>query len=170
MKAKIKETRGEKISNQYIVVLKSDTTAQEASGAVNDAKNRGVKLLGQYQKAIKGFTVNIPSTLANREAALDVILNNSEVAYIEPDVKVKALAQTLPTGVNRVDGDLSTAISGDGKGDAINADIAILDTGIDLTHPDLNVYKHVTYIPGTTSGNDDNGHGTQSCWNSCSER
>ena len=149
--------------------MKDDTTAQEASGVVNEAKNRGLKLLGHYQEAIKGFTVNIPSALANREAALDAILNNSEVAYIEPDVQVKALAvspttaQTLPTGVNRVDGDLSTAISGDGKGDAINADIAILDTGIDLTHPDLNVYKHVTFIPGTTSGNDDssNGHGTQ---------
>ena len=162
IRAKIKETRGEKISNQYIVVLKSDTTSKEATEAVNDAKNRGVKLLGQYQKAIKGFTVNIPSALANREAALNAILNNSEVAYIEPDVKVRALAvQTLPTGVNRVDGDLSTAISGDGKGNAINADIAILDTGIDLTHPDLNLYKHVTYIPGTTTGNDDNGHGTQ---------
>ena len=97
MKAKIKETRGEKISNQYIVVLKSDTTAQEASGVVSDAKNRGVKLLGQYQKAIKGFTVNIPSALANREAALDAILNNSEVAYIEPDVKVKALAVSPTT-------------------------------------------------------------------------
>ena len=67
--AKIKETRGDKISNQYIVVLKDDTTAQEASGAVSDAKNRGVKLLGQYQKAIKGFTVNIPSTLVNREGS-----------------------------------------------------------------------------------------------------
>ena len=131
-------------------------------------------------KDIKGFTVNIPSALATREAALDAILNNSEVAYIEPDVKVKALAvspdiitttsQTTPTGVNRVDGDLSTAISGDGKGDAINADIAILDTGIDLTRPDLNVYKHVTYIPGTTSGNDDNGSGLSSCWNSCCQR
>jgi subtilisin family serine protease len=29
-----------------------------------------------------------------------------------------------------------------------------------LTHPDLNVYRDVTFVPGTTSGNDDNGHGT----------
>lgn len=43
---------------------------------------------------------------------------------------------------------------------SVDADIAILDTGISLTHPDLNVYKNVTFVQGTTSGNDDNGHGS----------
>ena len=52
------------------------------------------------------------------------------------------------------------AASGDGKGDNINADVAVLDSGIDLSHPDLNVYKELSFVPGTTSGNDDNGHGT----------
>ena len=41
-----------------------------------------------------------------------------------------------------------------------NVDIAILDTGVSLTHPDLNVYRDVTFINGTTTGNDDNGHGS----------
>jgi subtilisin family serine protease len=43
---------------------------------------------------------------------------------------------------------------------SVDADIAILDTGISLNHPDLNVYKNVTFVEGTTSGNDDNGHGS----------
>ena len=42
----------------------------------------------------------------------------------------------------------------------VNADIAILDTGIDLTHPDLNVYNEISFVNGITSANDDNGHGT----------
>src|SRR5216117_170458 len=42
----------------------------------------------------------------------------------------------------------------------VNVDIAIIDTGIDLTHPDLNVYRNITFVTGTTTGNDDNGHGT----------
>jgi Subtilase family len=42
----------------------------------------------------------------------------------------------------------------------VNADIAILDTGISLIHPDLNVYRNVSFVEGTTSGNDDNGHGS----------
>ena len=41
-----------------------------------------------------------------------------------------------------------------------NVDIAILDTGVSLTHPDLNVYRDVTFINGTTTGDDDNGHGS----------
>ena len=41
-----------------------------------------------------------------------------------------------------------------------NVDIAVLDTGVSLDHPDLNVYRDVTFINGTTTGNDDNGHGS----------
>ncbi len=153
--SKLRNTQGDKISNQYIVVLKSGTAQTETQSLAEDAKSRGAEVLQQYQKALKGFTINIQST-----DELAEILNDSKVAYAEPDVKVKAFVQTLSTGVDRVDGDLSSTVSGDGKGDAVNADIAILDTGIDLKHPDLNVYKHVTFVPGTTTGNDDNGHGT----------
>ena len=61
---------------------------------------------------------------------------------------MKAFIQTIPTGIDRTDADLSSAKSGDGTG-SVDADIAILDTGIDLTHPDLNVVNHVECI--TTS-------------------
>lgn len=38
----------------------------------------------------------------------------------------------------------------------------IVDTGIDLDHPDLNVKKYFarSFVPGKSSANDDNGHGT----------
>ena len=39
-------------------------------------------------------------------------------------------------------------------------DIAILDTGISLHHHDLNVYNNVTFINGTLTGDDDEGHGS----------
>jgi subtilisin family serine protease len=42
----------------------------------------------------------------------------------------------------------------------IDADIAILDTGVSLTHPDLNVYRNVSFVDGVTSGDDDIGHGS----------
>ena len=44
--------------------------------------------------------------------------------------------------------------------DFSNVDIAILDTGISLNHPDLNVYKNVSFIEGTPTGDDDLGHGS----------
>jgi hypothetical protein len=41
-----------------------------------------------------------------------------------------------------------------------DVDIAILDTGIDLDHPDLNVYKNFSVIGVNQTGDDDQGHGT----------
>ena len=42
----------------------------------------------------------------------------------------------------------------------VDVDIAIRHTGIDVSHPDFNVYKQVTFVSGTSSGNDDNGYVT----------
>jgi subtilisin family serine protease len=47
-----------------------------------------------------------------------------------------------------------------GLNDFDNVDIAVLDTGVSLTHPDLNVYRNVGLVDGASSGDDDNGHGS----------
>jgi Subtilase family len=47
-----------------------------------------------------------------------------------------------------------------GLNDFNNVDIAVLDTGISLIHPDLNVYRNVSFVDGTSSGDDDQGHGS----------
>lgn len=72
--------------------------------------------------------------------------------------------QVTPPGVLRIH-DLASAIAAIGQHVNVNADIAIIDTGIDLTHPDLNVVHHINTItdcPADSNGcgNDDNGHGT----------
>ncbi len=66
-------------------------------------------------------------------------------------------AQTLPTGVQRIGANLSPLAKIDGLDERINADIAILDTGI-APHPDLNIFTNVSFIAGQTT--DGNGHGT----------
>src|SRR5438876_171398 len=68
-----------------------------------------------------------------------------------------ASAQTVPTGVRRIGANLSPMAKIDGLDERINADIAILDTGI-TPHPDLNLFTSVSFIAGQTS--DGNGHGT----------
>jgi subtilisin family serine protease len=94
------------------------------------------------------------------DALLEKIKNDDRVEYVEPDQVVTIFAQVLPTGIDRADADQSpTVLAGNGNG-SIDVDIAIIDTGIYLSHPDLNVYKHKTYVKGTKTGNDDNGHGT----------
>jgi len=79
------------------------------------------------------------------------------VKLIEPNLTIidSATGQVLPWGVDRIDADL---VHPTNKGTGIK--VAVLDTGIDLDHPDLNVAGNVTFVEGTTTGDDDNGHGT----------
>jgi subtilisin family serine protease len=148
--APLLENVGEKIPNQYIVVLKNRLTSE----VVAEAKSRGASILNIYERVLNGFAIRVPN-----ERVLEAIQRNPNIAYIEQDMEVQAFAQLVPRGVNRVDGDLSSTISGNGAG-TVNADIAILDTGIQLSHPDLTVYRQITFVSGTSSANDDNGHGT----------
>mgnify|MGYP003575317359 CR=1 FL=1 len=104
-------------------------------------------------------------SLSGAEQFLQRLKADPRVANVYPDVKVTKQAQILPNDQNRVDADLSPAKSGDGTG-TVNANIAILDTGVLKTHPDLNVYKCFSFVNNPTSGtplntcNDANGHGT----------
>jgi len=150
---KLRDVTGEKISNDYIVVMKDDFLSSVHSLA-GKVQSEGATVEHIFDHVLPGFSVNVPN-----DEVLETIMQNPNVDYIQPDVKVKVFAQSLPTGVNRIDGDLSATKSGDSSG-SVNADIAILDTGIDLNHPDLNVYKQVTFVPGTSNANDDDGHGT----------
>ena len=62
-------------------------------------------------------------------------------------------SETIPWGISRVGGPVNYTGSG----------VAwIIDTGVDFTHPDLNVgvSQSATFVSGTTNANDDNGHGT----------
>ena len=71
----------------------------------------GATVRHTYENALKGFAIKIPNQLV-----LDRILSNPRVDYVEPDTKQKPSAQITPTGVDRADGDLSVAKSGDGTG------------------------------------------------------
>ncbi len=91
---------------------------------------------------------------------------NNKVARLDDDVVVEALgrtnataaAQVVPWGVSRVKADFVWP-SGN-TGDVIK--VAVVDTGISLTHPDLaaNIKGSVNTISPGKSANDDNGHGS----------
>jgi len=154
------QKKDHKVKDQYIVVLSDDS---DLANEIGKAKSKGGDVIQEYSHAFKGFAVKVQ----NDQAIENIKKNNPSIAYIEPDYQVEAFAkqtvqaaaQTLPNGINRIDGDLSSTASGNGL-NSVNVDIAIIDTGIDLSHPDLNVYKQVTFVKRTNSGNDDNGHGS----------
>jgi subtilisin len=153
------------ISNQYIVVLKPGA---DRSAAVQFARSLGGTVLMQYKSALNGYAVHLPST------ALAPIKADSRVRFVLANQTAKLTAQTLPTGVDRIDGDLSSTRSGNGSG-SVPINVAVVDTGIDLDHPDLNVvggkncgadadpsfddhYGHGTHVAGII-GAKDNGEG-----------
>lgn len=147
-----------KVPNQYIVVFRDDSDYSELQSVSEDARTRGAEILQTYEHAIKGFAIKVPN-----EQALEGILKNKtdSIEYVEQDMTVWAFSQVLTAGINRVDADLSTTKAGDGSGQNVDVDIAIIDTGIDALHPDLNVYKSIGFVKGIgKKGIDDNGHGT----------
>jgi subtilisin family serine protease len=106
------------------------------------------------------------------------LLRSGKVLRIDPDVEVYALenfereaifdyvkskgvktqpAQKLTWNIDRVDAEISWTIS---TGDPVK--VGVIDTGIDLKHPDLqaNIKGGFNAINPLKSANDDNGHGT----------
>jgi subtilisin len=140
------------VPDQYIVVF-HDWVDNPAADAAGMAQQHGLGLLHVYQHALKGFAAVIPSS------RLNALRDDARVALISEDRVVSIDAQTLPTGIDRIEGDSSSTSSGDGSGSVNGVAVAVIDTGIDTDHPDLNVAGGVNCSTGRRF-DDGNGHGT----------
>ncbi|SNC65929.1 Peptidase inhibitor I9 [Hymenobacter gelipurpurascens] len=162
------------IPGQYIVVLKDGAVelsgnesytqkvskVKEVGQGILKARGASADALGfAYGHALKGFSARLSAAEAK------ALREDARVAYVEAD-KVISLgkpaggggttqpAQVTPYGIARV-----------GTGDGTGKTAWIIDTGIDLTHPDLNVdvarsKSFLTSGANYASPNDGNGHGT----------
>ncbi len=107
------------------------------------------------------YTYNIINAKAVEipEQAIDRIKNNPRVAYVEEDAEVYALDAELDSswGVKRIG---AGVVHGYNTGAGVN--VAIIDTGIDYTHPDLNDNYRGGYdfVNSDYDPMDDAGHGT----------
>lgn len=150
----------EVIPGRYIVVLRE--SADPDATAVDFASRFGFMADVVYRSAITGFAGTLP------EDAVALIRLDPRVLLVEPDIVMRALPQTISTGISRMDVNENSTASIDGIDNSLNIDIAILDTGIDTTHPDLRVVGGARFAPswsffcssGAGSFADDNGHGT----------
>lgn len=140
--------------DQYIVIL-SGNSSSSPSDIAAFANSRGAQVMHIYEHAVKGIAIKAPN-----EHVLSGILQHQDVAYVEQDQIVTITAQNIPSGIDRIDADRSATASAGNGGGSVNIDIAIIDTGVDLKHPDLNVYKQKSLVSGIRTANDDNGHGT----------
>lgn len=140
----------DRIAGSYIVVLKDG--AKSGSVAADHARRYGADVSHVYRAALKGYSARMSDQAAAR------IAQSPAVQWVEADRVVTATAQSVPTGIDRIDGELSSTVSGDGSG-SVDVDVAVIDTGIDTTHPDLNVVGGKNCSTGT-SYKDGHGHGS----------
>ena len=151
---------------RYIVTLKDGADAQIMSQQLS--KQAGGKRGYVYSAAINGFSIEMP------RAALNGLKNHPKVNFLEEDALQNAIAQGIPEGISRIFASQNAAFDIDGVDDnRVDADVAILDTGIDVDHPDLNVVgganclqsqkrrgRTTYFCDPNTSADDDQYHGT----------
>ncbi|MGD2246639.1 MAG: S8 family peptidase [Candidatus Aminicenantes bacterium] len=154
---------GEPLQARKIVVFKPGFDKE-------NAKDKLLKESGAFKiKSIK--LVNAVAVHISSKAEM-ALLKKNEVARIDDDPIVRAVGkksgknkkappsqpfQEFPWNIFRIGAHLTWAET---KGTAVR--VAILDTGIDLDHPDLsaNIRGDTNTIKAKKSGDDDNGHGT----------
>jgi subtilisin family serine protease len=136
--------------NRYIVVLKN--AVDPAAVAKLHAQKYGAAVEDVWGHALHGYSAVIPN---DRVAALR---SEATVSYVEADGEATIAAQTLPWGIDKIGADVSSTQAGNGSGAVTNANVYVIDTGVDRSHPDLNVVSHVNFAKGQNT--DCNGHGT----------
>jgi hypothetical protein len=168
------------IPNQYIVTFAPTVTNPQALAA-QLAQTVPANVLHVYTTAIKGCSVRIqPGTLAALQAIPGVL-------RVEQDQQAYACQAIVPTGVSRIRavvaprsppfplyfpgmapvtrqyaqipiGNLPLPPTPGSQVVPAMKAIAVIDSGIDSTHPDLNVVFSMGF--GLPNGEDQNGHGT----------
>jgi subtilisin family serine protease len=149
------------------IVVFTDRFVNESSQEVL-LKNFGATIIKPL-KLVNGMAVYLPPQ------AEKAVLKSVEVARVDDDILLSATKkpadppgggkppkedpppQNMPWGIDRIEADAAwTETTGAG------IKVAVMDTGIDLDHPDLagNIKGNVNLINARKNGNDDNGHGT----------
>jgi subtilisin len=135
-------------AKDYIVVFHDDEPDVSRLAAAH-GRAYGVEIRHLYQSALKGYAAAIPA------ARLADVQRDPRVAFVSDDRQVHAVAQSLPTGINRIDAELSSHF---GSNAGWNTAVAVIDTGSG-PHSELNVVGGKNCSTGK-SYSDGNGHGT----------
>lgn len=164
---KASATNGVAIAGSYIITYQPTQTLPTASGArLAAVATQTEQLLTRYavaqpqaQVLASGEQVIFLANLTESES--ERLRQDPTVALVEPD-RVMAMCSCVDVATTTT---LTWDVkqTGYGRGDLQTGKTAwIIDTGIDLDHPDLNVdvSRSKSFVSGTTSADDENGHGT----------
>ena len=171
---------------RYIVVFKASV---DRPGVVAQTQTESLdgNVTVVFRHVLNGYAARLPRT------ELSSLRRDPRVAYVTPDHKVslseeeeggeegeevelefeanegfEAFEATIPTGISRTFAAANKALSIDGKDNLrADVDVAVIDSGIDYEHPDLNVVARTSCISGTcidNTGTDVVTHGTHASW------
>ena len=140
----------------YIVLYEPSvpSVANETNGL---ERAQGFKSERRYAHALKGFSARLS---ARQVRALKA---DPQVASVTEDRTVRALSntvplaagETVPNGIARIEAATATTTQ-----EASSSAVAVIDTGVDLTNPDLNAVEGTNCVTKGASAQDDHGHGT----------
>ncbi len=99
-----------------------------------------------FRHAVKGYAATLP------DAKVAAVRADPSVLFVTEDETVSSPPEPTPRrcgnpsgpdqcvdhSIDRIDGDRSSTRSGDGFG-SVNVNVAVIDSGVDPSHPDLNV-------------------------------
>jgi subtilisin family serine protease len=154
------------VPGQYIIVMKDGVADGTDMVADQLERSHRIRTEARFYRVLRGFTATLS------DAQLAEVKNDPRIAAVVPDRIVEAFgptrlapsfsrvtvpqpAQVVPTGVARIG---AATDSGTGAG----VTVAVIDTGINLSHPDLkaNIVANKNCLAPRKTGTDDNGHGT----------
>lgn len=144
------------VQNRCIVQLRQDINKADVKGLANAMAARGQSTLKHvYKNSIKGFTVNMPC-----HAAQNAFGGDTNILSMTPDSIVQISRGKPPKDGGAQQASYGTARVG-GPVDGTGHTAWVIDSGVDLDHPDLNVDSSRGFTSINQGGMEDqNGHGT----------
>lgn len=148
---------GEEVEGQYIVSFEDGSTSSGRQSVASRVFEENHISEDKIKDRIAGGArLNYVLNISKEEAA--ALKLNPDVVAIEPDryLSIKACFSVLEPKL------VTWNVEKVGYADGTTKTAWILDTGIDLDHPDLNVdrTRSQSFNEGETSAEDNNGHGT----------
>jgi subtilisin len=160
------------IPNQYILTYKSGSSIQDSNKTATFTQRQAViqnytqslfdkyrisslSIIKTFNSGISGFAAILSQDEVNR------LRGDEKIENIEPD-RIVHLSNSLLSTFSQSTQALPWGIKKVGSSDGTGKTCWIIDTGIDFTHPDLNVdiARSKSFLSSDNSASDMNGHGT----------